>query len=231
MKPLSSILSRTRLGPRLERKRQQREEYKNLIIQAAEAVIQRRGLSETTMDDVAKEVQFSKATIYRYFPNKASLVNEIVIHYFEEVRLALDKIRGQEKSASDKLREWLLFLCRFQTEKTQISRLLIMDRSYFKLIRMFMTDSARNGPDTGRSFMQAIMARRRQIRDGMADLLRQGVAAAEFRSVDITSAVEFLGSITQGYFHSRFVDKAKRNLGQDVDRMYDFIMKGIGKEP
>ena len=55
---------------RKERERQRREEYKETILHAAESIIVRKGYRATTMDDIAREAQFSKATLYNYFRSK-----------------------------------------------------------------------------------------------------------------------------------------------------------------
>ena len=72
-------------NPRTERERQRRNECKKSILLAAESLIIRRGLNAVTMDDVAREAQFSKATLYRYFRDKGELIFEILIHYYDEI--------------------------------------------------------------------------------------------------------------------------------------------------
>ena len=89
---------------RRERERQRREGYRETILHAAERVILRKGYSATTMDDVAREAQFSKATLYKYVPGKGVLLFEIMGHYFVEVRVRMAGILAGPGSAGEKLR-------------------------------------------------------------------------------------------------------------------------------
>ena len=53
-----------------DRKERQKEIRRTDIIEAAERVIFANGYAAATMDDVAKEAQFSKRTVYIYFDSK-----------------------------------------------------------------------------------------------------------------------------------------------------------------
>lgn len=56
-----------------ERKEREKEQKKNVIIDAAEKVIFSKGLEAATMDEIAEVAEFSKGTIYLYFKNKEDL--------------------------------------------------------------------------------------------------------------------------------------------------------------
>jgi AcrR family transcriptional regulator len=48
------------------------------LLDAALACIARVGLGKTTLDDVAREAGVARATLYRYFPGKQSLISGLV---------------------------------------------------------------------------------------------------------------------------------------------------------
>jgi len=50
-----------------ERKERIQAEYKRLMLAAAERVICRHGYQSATMDEIAREAEFSKATLYKIF--------------------------------------------------------------------------------------------------------------------------------------------------------------------
>lgn len=54
-----------------------RSRTRNCILQAAEKQFIRRGYRGTTMDDIAREAEVSKATIYAYFKGKEELLAEL----------------------------------------------------------------------------------------------------------------------------------------------------------
>ncbi|MDF2802606.1 MAG: putative TetR family transcriptional regulator [Anaerocolumna sp.] len=63
----------------LSRKEKEREIRRNDIIDAAERVFSEKGYDLSTVDDVAKEAEFSKRTLYVYFNSKEQLYFEIMI--------------------------------------------------------------------------------------------------------------------------------------------------------
>ena len=55
------------------------EAAKQRLIEAADACIERFGLAKTTIEDIAAEAKVSRATIYRYFPNRDDLVLSVLL--------------------------------------------------------------------------------------------------------------------------------------------------------
>jgi len=62
------------------------------IIAAAKTLFEQRGVDQTTMDDVAREADYSKSTIYVYFKSK----EEIYYHIVEE---SMEMLRDRLQSA------------------------------------------------------------------------------------------------------------------------------------
>ena len=67
---------------RIERERHRKEENKRFILKVAEKVFVQKGFSLATMDEIAKEAQFSKATLYQYFKGKSEMFFEIIYKSF-----------------------------------------------------------------------------------------------------------------------------------------------------
>lgn len=57
--------------------------HQNNIIASAENLFKEKGINKTTMDDIAKDAEYSKATIYVYFKNKEDIINRIVLKSME----------------------------------------------------------------------------------------------------------------------------------------------------
>ncbi|MFI5717507.1 TetR/AcrR family transcriptional regulator [Nocardia sp. NPDC051750] len=54
------------------------DEARRQILTAAEAVFERYGVAKTTMDDIAKEANVSRPTVYRYFGDRDSLITALI---------------------------------------------------------------------------------------------------------------------------------------------------------
>lgn len=60
-----------------ERKLREHDERRKLILMYAKELIIERGVESVTMQDIAKKVELSKATLYLYFKSKEAILEEI----------------------------------------------------------------------------------------------------------------------------------------------------------
>lgn len=73
------------------RKEKERDIRRNEIIDAAEKIFSLNGFGNSTMDDIAKESEFSKRTIYVYFKSKEQLYSEIMLRGFKLLNYMSEK--------------------------------------------------------------------------------------------------------------------------------------------
>ncbi len=62
-----------------DRRKREKEQRKTGIIDAAERLFFSRSYEDVSMDDIAREVELNKATLYLYFKNKEALYATIVL--------------------------------------------------------------------------------------------------------------------------------------------------------
>ena len=55
------------------------------IIQSARALFESRGIEKTTVDDIAKEADCSKSTLYVYFKSKEEILQTILLEQMEQL--------------------------------------------------------------------------------------------------------------------------------------------------
>ena len=77
------------------------EFHRGSILAAADRLFTEKGIERTTMDDIAREAEYSKATLYVYFQSKAEIINAILHNGMVVLR---KKIREAVESQED----WLL---------------------------------------------------------------------------------------------------------------------------
>jgi AcrR family transcriptional regulator len=75
-----------------ERKEREKEQRRNDIIDAAEKVFFKKGLNNSTMDEVAEQAELSKGTLYLYFKSKEEI-------YFEIKLRAINILNGMFKES------------------------------------------------------------------------------------------------------------------------------------
>ena len=67
------------------------------ILEAAMVCLGRHGVAKTTLDDIAREASCSRATVYRYFPNRAAVVDAAVNAEID--RVTAEIIEGADDAA------------------------------------------------------------------------------------------------------------------------------------
>ena len=212
---------------RAAREVQRRQENRETILHAAQTIIRRKGFSAVSMDDVAAEAQFSKATLYKYFRSKSELVFEILIHFLEDLDGRLRNVRDREAGVRERLRDWISCSLRFLSENENLTRVLLLDRSFMRLLQIFVGKQSRAGTDAEKKILQKIMAKRKAMLEGSRILLQEGVAAGEFRPMDVVAGVKFIEAVIEGYFVEKFWDDSKSDVERDTSLIEEFIFQGI----
>ena len=87
---------------------QTEEIKKNRIMEYAYKCFMNLGFSQVTMDDIARGVGMGKATVYKFFPSKESLIMSTIDFYSMRMNSAIDTILSDDKiTPIDKLKLYL----------------------------------------------------------------------------------------------------------------------------
>jgi len=213
-----------------EREEWRRREFRRCILSAAEKVIVAKGYSALTMDDVAREAQLSKATLYHYFRSKGELLLEILGRFFEELEQEVRKINRLRLSARERLRRGIHFYLRFSEEKENISRMLMMDPSVMEKMNIFVAGEGELTSEADRRFITKVKTKRKDILNGAAEILEEGISSGEFRKMNVAAAVIFLESLLQGYSHVRFWPDRRQSTKEATEIIQEFFLQGIEKK-
>lgn len=84
------------------RKKEPEGIHRDNIAAAAEHLFGQKGIQGTTMDDIAKEAGYSKATLYVYFANKEEIVGFLVFKSIKLLKDYLDKAVFEPGTAKEK---------------------------------------------------------------------------------------------------------------------------------
>jgi len=113
----------------LKLKTKEREDRKNLILDAAERVFSHKPFNRVSMREIADEAGISASSIYTYFPNQESLFVEAAVR--DSSRL-IDEIESMMKTAPPEVHPLDLVVNSF------IDYISTND-SYFRMMVIFMT--------------------------------------------------------------------------------------------
>ena len=133
------------------------------IIQAAHEYFAHYGYAKTTVADLAREIGFSKAYIYRFFESKQAIgeaiCSDCVDRLFNEVREAVEEGQG----ATDKLRRFA------RTVTTAGAELFFADRKIHEIVAVASTEN-----------WAAAQVYRERLQGLLEAILKEGRESGEF---------------------------------------------------
>ncbi len=94
----------TDVTPKATRRQARFSKKRALIIRSAAQAFGRKGFHATTLDEIAADLNVTKASLYYYFATKEDLLYEVHLLSMQEVTEVLEKIRERGGPAPDQLR-------------------------------------------------------------------------------------------------------------------------------
>ena len=79
-----------------ERKEREREERRNLILQAAEDIITREGLEGLSLRKIAERIEYSPAAVYHYFNNKEDILEQLLHRQYADLLRTMGALKETE---------------------------------------------------------------------------------------------------------------------------------------
>ncbi len=87
----------------LERKEREREARRTAILDAAEVVFRLKGFANATMDDIAREAELAKGTVYLYYKSKEELQVGLVMRGLDRMLDFFQDAASTKSTAFEKL--------------------------------------------------------------------------------------------------------------------------------
>lgn len=86
-----------------------KEKVRTHIVAVARRIFTRQGFRRTTMEEIARASHKGKSSIYYYFKSKEEIFQAVVELEARELRVRLGRIIGENDSALEKLKAYILF--------------------------------------------------------------------------------------------------------------------------
>lgn len=211
-----------------ERKEKEKEIRKNDIIEAAEKVFFSKGYDSATMDDVAREAEFSKRTVYVYFSSKEQIYFEIMVRGYKLLNGMLEnELKDiKENSALERIRQLGRTLFKFSNDYSH----------YFKAIMEYENTELdfRNGiPDKSR---EECYAMGEKVLGYLTCSLKMGIEEGVIHSeIDIVDTALIIWSCTIGIFNTarkkaNYIAYYHKRSPEDlVTEAFEFLIRSIRK--
>lgn len=109
--------------PTTDRKEREREQRRNVIIDATEKLFFSRGFDNVSMEDIAKEVELGKGTLYLYFKSKDSLFFAIVFRRWKDLGERITEKVSHGKNGFEKIQMMIQCLIEYARENADYSNM------------------------------------------------------------------------------------------------------------
>jgi AcrR family transcriptional regulator len=160
------------------------------IVEAAEELFARRGYAGVGLSEIAESVGLGKSTLFHHFRSKAQLYAAVVERILSQIEISLVRSLAAGGSPVERLDRWLDTIIDILGEKPAHARLLL--RSLFEddeLTGELAEEQAANDTLT-------------RIVEGVAVLLREGMANGELRVASIPHSIQSLIGLIIYHFAS-----------------------------
>lgn len=187
-------------------------EKKLNILNVAQGLFARFGLSKTTIDDIAKKAHMGKASIYYYFANKEAIFKEVVEKEGKILKEKLLDAVNAQPTPQKKIRSYII------TRMTAIKDL----SNYYSALReeylkhFSFIEKARQSYDAFEITM-------------VSTILSEGQKNGLFDIQDITLTAETIVAAMKGLEYQWSMEGSKEEIAEKVDALLKILFKGIEK--
>lgn len=149
------------------------QERNDLILKQAAALFAEKGISATTVRDIAGRTGILSGSLYHYFPSKDAMADHIVTTYLNELVSEYTAIVTADLDARTALTRLAVASARVSAHHEHASEIFQRETAYLRQLPSH----------------EAIRSAARTIRESWVSVLERGIDAGEFRA-DLS--VEFL---------------------------------------
>lgn len=97
---------------------------KEVVIEKARELFTKYGYKKVSMDEIAREANVTKKTIYTYFKDKDSMFQYFILEELEKMKVLLEEKKKKSSSFIDSVSESLYYVLTFRKNSKLISTII-----------------------------------------------------------------------------------------------------------
>ncbi len=198
-----------------DRKVMEKQQRKDLLLEAAGRVFGRRPFDEATMQEVAAEAQIGMQGLYEHFPSKQELYEQVMLWRAEHFFLEAEEVLKVHRPPLDQLRAMFLAYANQFKGRAIWLPMFIHDRVYY---------------DWG--FDSRFLPRLKEIyeteRGRLKGILRRAAEAGLLRQEDEDFLTQLCFGVLEASLHHSHRNRVDEDPGACVDRAMDCFLRGVG---
>lgn len=203
---------------RTSRKTEDRQRKVDEILDAALALFARKGYEGTTIEDIADELGYAKASLYYYFPGKEAMVKALIYDAMDTAAVRMDQILARTEHPVENLKDLIGYYVDDYLEK----------RGFFNIyhqVAHFM--DAILSPEESR----AMGMRMAEMNKKIIGMIRRGVDQGYFIELEPQTLGEMLMGMISGLMNQMSLRGLKGWDRQALKpTIVDILIRGIRRQ-
>ncbi len=203
-----------------ERREREKKERRRRIMDAAKRLFSGGGYTETTMEDIANEVELSPATLYLYFKNKEELYAAFSLEIMGTLFERLDHLRSGEERNPEK---------EIHILKEELYKSYENDPLIFRNVLHFQTSERYKNMSP--ELVAEVKAFAGRAFRSIAEVFECGIRKGVFEERNPTALADIFWGMFTGiaiWEESKTAfDPSKRYLKETLDMAFDVVIQGI----
>jgi TetR/AcrR family transcriptional regulator len=181
---------------KVSRKERELQRHRWEILRAALKMFSESGFHGVTMNDIAKEAEFSVGTLYKFFANKEDLYGALLLEKIDEMEEALKDTLESGEDEMDSIRSFL-------------DGLIGLVKKNADFFRLYLSEITRTGPSALSSIGMELKEHRDRGIARLAAVFERGIRNKVFRDLDPFLLAAALDGMISGLI-IQYVDQGDR---------------------
>jgi len=187
------------------------------ILNAARTVFARQGYADTVVDDIARQADIGKGTLYLYFPSKEQIYLAALLEDAQQLDEESRAAMAAAKNWQDKLRAYIEVRLRYFEEHQDFVRIYLTE---FRSMCM-----------QGKPVHTELYRLSEQGEAQLAQMFAAAAARDEMRNIDPELAASTVTELTRGLMERRLRYGGRRGGPADREFALDFICRALERKP
>ena len=196
----------------------ERQARMDLILDSAEKLFTEKGYSDTSINDIAEDADFSRTSIYQYFTNKEEIYLHILERYTDLLKERMIEATAKAPTVPEKIRAFL----------EEIRTMIKVKPNFFAL---YFIQRHQVEPRLSTELRTRLNAERRMLEDVFRDFYREGTARGEVRNIREKDASNLFFAQIMGMMllHEYYDEEFDVTLDEHLDRSLQLYLEFVEK--
>ncbi|MBX7057127.1 MAG: TetR/AcrR family transcriptional regulator [Leptospirales bacterium] len=200
-----------------ERKEREKQERRRAILDNARQLIQEKPYEDITMEDLARRLELSRATLYLYFRNKNEIYATMLAEGLRELEAGYQRVLSSAISdPMDRLKGFALVFFDFYTRNHSYFDLIVTKRS--ELLKDVAEDTLTEFEKAGQSVIQPLV-----------NVYQEGVLSGRFPAHPPDKMAWMLRAVAIGFAVG--IREGKIKFPEDLPLAEELLLYGMRGRP